>query len=100
MDRLLEEVRSRLLPLSPVRVVAFGSRARGDARPDSDLDLMVVLREGGSLGQRGALLGPPLRGLGVPLDLVIYTQEEYDRLRRLRTSVAAIADREGIVLHG
>jgi len=27
---------------SPEKVVLFGSRARGDAKPDSDIDLLVV----------------------------------------------------------
>ena len=37
VDRLVRQ-------LSLVRIILFGSRARGDARPDSDIDLLVVLR--------------------------------------------------------
>ena len=74
-SKLFEEVMRRLAPLHPERVVVFGSQARGTAGPDSDLDLMIVTAGGGSLAQRGARLGPPLRGLGIPIDLIVYTPE-------------------------
>jgi predicted nucleotidyltransferase len=102
-DPLLEEVRRRLLAAldpPPDRIVAFGSRARGDARTDSDLDLIVVLRGGGSPGQRGVLVRRPLRDLDVAMDILVYTPEEYARYRTYPSSVVRIAEREGIVLHG
>jgi predicted nucleotidyltransferase len=80
--------------------VAFGSRARGDARPDSDLDLMVVMDHPGSLGDRSWEVRRHLLDIPVPMDLVIYRPDEYERLRHWRTSIAGIADREGRVLVG
>lgn len=103
VDPLLQEARRRLLAgldPPPERIVAFGSRARGDARPDSDLDLIVVLRVHGSPGQRGVLVRRPLRDLGVALDVLIYTPDEYARYRDYPSSVLRRAEREGIVLHG
>jgi uncharacterized protein len=42
-EELLQEVVQRILSVgSPEKIVLFGSRARGQARPDSDLDLLII----------------------------------------------------------
>ena len=100
-EALFEQIRSRLVAaIHPRRIVVFGSRARGDAKPDSDLDLMVVADLDGSLGEKSRAVHVPLLDLDVSLDLVIYTPDEYERFRKWRSSIAGIADREGRVLHG
>ncbi len=40
-----QQIITILQPYQPVRIGVFGSRARGDNRPDSDLDLLVKLQE-------------------------------------------------------
>ena len=43
MDRLVEEIAKKIVEVfHPTQIVLFGSRARGEARPDSDVDLLVV----------------------------------------------------------
>lgn len=44
-QRQKQQIIRILRPYHPVRVGVFGSRARGDNRPDSDLDLLVKLQE-------------------------------------------------------
>ena len=97
---LFEDLRRRLMPLRPERIVVFGSRARGEGSPDSDLDVIVVMRTEGSPAERGVICGRPLRGIGVPLDLIVYTPEEYAQYRTYPSSIVHAAEREGIVLHG
>lgn len=98
---MLSEVQRRLAGMpNLVRLVAFGSRVRGSARPDSDLDLMVVLNEGGSLAERGRRVYRHLVDFPVAVDLVIYTPEEHRRMRSFPSTVAGIAEKEGRVLVG
>jgi len=74
---LAEVVRRLVEAVDPDRILLFGSRARGDSRPDSDLDLLIVKD---SVEPRHRRLIPAyraLRGLGVPKDIVWYTPQEF-----------------------
>jgi uncharacterized protein len=99
-EALFAAVREALVDsVRPSRIVAFGSRVRGDARPDSDLDLIVVADIDGSLGKRTGAVRRHLRGLGMPIDVFVYKQEEYERLLVWSSSLPAIAEREGLVIY-
>lgn len=74
MDRLIEEHRETIKKLAAVRgarrVRVFGSRARGDARPDSDVDILVELERGRSALALGGLLMDLQELLGKKVEVV------------------------------
>lgn len=71
-------------------LVAFGSRARGNARPDSDLDLAADLPPKMTLFDMGGLQADLEDAFGLPVDLV--------SLRALRPRMAAVVKSEGVTL--
>ena len=86
---------------SPSRVILFGSYARGTAKDDSDLDLMVLEREltdkaAEYLRLRNAL-GRIAPGVGV--DLLIYPLAEFERRSQVPGTIHFEARLEGKVLH-
>ena len=54
----------------PEQIILFGSYARGDFRPDSDLDLLVITDEVASTRAEAARIYGVLAGIGVPIDVV------------------------------
>jgi predicted nucleotidyltransferase len=103
IDADLEAVTAALAGVQPRpgRVLLFGSRARGNARPDSDLDLLVVLPQATLTPQERQqalrLLRAALRPLSLPVgvDLVVVGEEDAQRLAGSRWHVVARALREG-----
>jgi predicted nucleotidyltransferase len=83
----------------PERIVLFGSAARGEMGPDSDLDLLVI--KGGKF-QRNRLtvaIYRALRGKGAPVDVIVVTPEEVERYRNTDCLVICPALREGKVIY-
>lgn len=99
-DALLRRLTSQIVSLAdPEQVVLFGSHARGDSRPDSDVDLLVVQQTELPTTQRAMPLYVGLRGYGVSKDIVVYTPAEVDDRRGLPGSLVMTALREGRVLY-
>ncbi len=81
-EGLIEEAGRRLSKAAPdAEVVLFGSRARGDAHADSDLDLVVIEPDFERRGDEYVRLRKELRGLGVAVDLIVYREREADEWR-------------------
>jgi predicted nucleotidyltransferase len=104
-EMLLDQmVKTIVSEVAPETIILFGSRARGDARPDSDVDLLVVETDPFS-PQRSrrkevARLYMALRNLGVSKDILLYSREEFEHWKDSLNHVVGRAHREGRVLHG
>jgi predicted nucleotidyltransferase len=83
----------------PLRIILFGSHARGDATADSDVDLLVVLAEAPDKRQAAIEIRRALRDLPVSKDIVVTTPDEIARRGDLIGPVLRPALREGKVLY-
>jgi uncharacterized protein len=93
----LEAVIARIVgAIDPGSIWLFGSRARGDARPDSDFDLLVVGKPGADLGSDDyERVDRPLNGLGIGCDVVPCAAEDFEEGLQLDTSFVARVVAEG-----
>jgi predicted nucleotidyltransferase len=100
-DPVLEEMVRRVVArLRPERIYLFGSRARGDAGPDSDYDLLVVVPDSALPGyKRDQIAFRALMGLGVAKDVIVLTRDEFERKATVVCSLAATVLREGELLY-
>jgi len=84
---------------SPLRVIAFGSAARGELAAANDLDLLVVEPELTSRYSETVRLQKALRGVLMSVDLVVTSQARFDERSRIPGTLEYVAHREGRVLH-
>lgn len=96
--KVTEAVERLVAAGSPQRVVAFGSRVRGDATADSDLDLAVVLDhvDPSQPSKVGSWL---LDGIDLDVDLLVTDKERFEKFRKSESSVHFDIDTEGLVLY-
>jgi predicted nucleotidyltransferase len=84
----------------PATVILFGSHAQGLARADSDLDLLVVERDLADRNAEFVRLRRSLRGLDVPVDLILVSEDNVDEWRDVPGTLIHDALRDGRVLAG
>ena len=75
VDRMIQTV---VASVRPLRIILFGSAARGEMGPDSDLDVLVVMPNGTHRRKTAQQLYRQIRGLGVPFDIVVATSEDLE----------------------
>ena len=97
IDEMVRRIAERF---SPDRVILFGSHARGDAREDSDVDLLVLFHDVDDPHARAAELYAALIGCSeLPKDIVVSTTARFERYRNVVNTVYWPASREGRVLY-
>jgi predicted nucleotidyltransferase len=85
---------------SDARVILFGSHARGNARPGSDLDLLVIEPQLKNRSEAFVHLREALGDIGMPVDLIVVSADHVSRWGNVHGSVIHEALKEGRVLAG
>ncbi len=100
LDEALREMVDRIVRgFSPRKIILFGSRARGTATAESDVDLLVVTDRPGSRRQQAVAIDLALADIRVAKDVLVVGTEELERERDVVGTIAYPAWREGIVLY-
>ncbi len=108
MTRVTDDLLDRMFraivdEVDPEQVMLFGSRARGDARDDSDVDLIVVeaepLAPQRPRNPEMTRLYHPIAGFHVAAEVLVYSTDDLDYWRDSFNHVLARALREGTVLY-
>jgi len=98
--RLIDRMVRRIVAeFDPEQVILFGSHARGQARADSDVDLLVVMRYCGSSARARTAIRLALDDFPIAKDIVVATPEEFAWRCRVPGTVERPAALEGEVLH-
>src|SRR5690242_9501567 len=100
----LKKIVSRLTRLyEPEAIFLFGSKARGDAGPDSDYDLLLVIPDDAPAERRRSQLAYKSlweTGPHTAVDVLICTRSWFNARRHLKASLPGTVLREGLLLHG
>lgn len=98
-DCLPEAVRRIVAGFQPLQIILFGSWARGGARPDSDLDLLVVLPTVDDKRRTTIDILQALNELPISKDVVVTTPVEIARRGDMIGHVLRPALGEGVVIY-
>lgn len=99
-EETLQEIIRRVVQVAgPEKIILFGSAARGEMGPRSDVDLLVVKRGEFHQGHLTGAIYMNLIGVGQAVDVIVVTPEEVERYKDSRPLVIAPALREGKVVY-
>ena len=92
VDRLTTVVR-------PARVIVCGSTATGTATADSDIDLLILLDEVDDARLESVRLRRALRGVGMPLDVIVMRTDRFEETKNVVGGIAYPANKYGRVIY-
>ncbi len=99
-EGLIAEITEKIVQrFKPIRIVLFGSRARGDARPDSDIDLFVEMESPLDRFARATQVGTIFDHRSWAMDVIVYTPQETKQAVRNAGFLIDEIEREGHTLY-
>lgn len=99
-DNVVRDIVRRIVETAqPEKVVLFGSRARGDAPPNSDFDILIIEHSNEPRHRRSIPLYVALADLPVEVEVFVYTPEEVEEWREVPQAFVTTAVREGTTIY-
>ena len=98
-EKVLEQVVKRIVEaIAPEKIILFGSAARGEMGPDSDLDLLIV-KSGVHRLATAQMIEHSLTGITIPTDIVVATPKDIEVHKDTIGLIYRPALREGKILY-
>jgi predicted nucleotidyltransferase len=95
-EEILREIVRRVVEVAkPEKIILFGSAARGEMGPDSDVDLLVVKRGKYDRSRLAGDIYMNLHGVGQAVDVIVVTPEDVERYRDTHCLIIKPALQEG-----
>ena len=83
METAIREMTRRIIEqFNPIKIVLFGSQARGTAVSDSDIDLLVIKKIEGSKRKERVAIGIALHDIHVPKDIIVALARRGCKIRK------------------
>jgi predicted nucleotidyltransferase len=106
-DNYIEQLKDKIKQLEPYRIILFGSVSRNEGNEESDLDVLVVLNSSAiskSYQERMSnklLVRHCIYELSkqIPIDLLVYTRKEYERIQNNRNSFFKEIEKTGRIIY-
>ena len=99
-QKLIHEMVNRIVRrFDPEKVILFGSYATGNAGPDSDVDLLVIMPVMGSKRKKAVEIGVALHDMGVAKDVIVVRPDEFEWRKDIIGTIEWPAAHEGKVLY-
>ena len=99
-ESLREEIVRRIINIiHPRKIILFGSRARNEARPDSDFDILIIAESSQPRYRRSGPIYGALSDILLPMDIIVYSPEEVMDWSDVPRAFVTTAIREGQVLY-
>ncbi len=100
LQEIIESAVERIVSVAdPLRIILFGSAARRDMGPNSDLDMLVVIPSGRHRRKTAQKIYRNMIDLGFAVDVVVVTEEDLERFGDNPGMIIGTALREGRELY-
>ncbi|MBA3063153.1 nucleotidyltransferase domain-containing protein [bacterium] len=97
----INEVIDRIVKnINPEKIILFGSYASGNPSEDSDLDILIVKEMRIPRYKRTREVKKHLRGMKIPIDVIVYTKKEIKEWEDTKTAFINQAIKQGKILYG
>jgi predicted nucleotidyltransferase len=96
LDRIVKRIVHRF---HPEHIILFGSRARGDAGPGSDIDLLVVMPFQGSSFEKMLEIASSLGDSAIGVDIVVTRPEDFAWRKEFVGTIEYPASKEGRIVY-